>query len=209
MTFSLQILSDPRVAQHVRQRKYLKRNIFYRFLTGRYLTTIENLVRRTDAMTICDVGCGEGFVIMRLLHSFRGRVDGCDIDPLVLWLAGRLNSGCNLFHGDISALPIKDRSYDLVICTEVLEHLDSVNQALREARRIARRYCLFSVPQTPFYQLSNLLIGANWSRWGEDGDHRNRWTKEQFLSLLRPFFHVVETARSFPWLFVLTKVADR
>ena len=38
--------------------------------------------------------------------------------------------------GSVEALPVEDASFDLVLCTQVLEHCDDPAQAVRELRRV-------------------------------------------------------------------------
>jgi SAM-dependent methyltransferase len=40
--------------------------------------------------------------------------------------------------GPVEALPVDDASFDLVLCTQVLEHCDDPAQAVRELRRVTR-----------------------------------------------------------------------
>lgn len=42
--------------------------------------------------------------------------------------------------------PIADDTFDAVICTEVLEHLNEFHRAFSELMRVAKRYVLISVP---------------------------------------------------------------
>lgn len=37
-------------------------------------------------------------------------------------------------------MPFQDRSFDIVICTEVLEHLEKPDAALKELIRIAKKF---------------------------------------------------------------------
>ena len=39
-------------------------------------------------------------------------------------------------HGSVEALPVPDASFDLVLCTQVLEHTTDPQQAVRELRRV-------------------------------------------------------------------------
>jgi SAM-dependent methyltransferase len=39
-------------------------------------------------------------------------------------------------HGSVEALPVPDGSFDLVLCTQVLEHTTDPQQAIRELRRV-------------------------------------------------------------------------
>jgi SAM-dependent methyltransferase len=40
--------------------------------------------------------------------------------------------------GTVEALPVDDGSFDVVLCTQVLEHCDDPDQAVRELRRVTR-----------------------------------------------------------------------
>jgi SAM-dependent methyltransferase len=40
--------------------------------------------------------------------------------------------------GTVEALPVEDASFDVVLCTQVLEHCDDPAQAVRELRRVTR-----------------------------------------------------------------------
>jgi SAM-dependent methyltransferase len=41
-------------------------------------------------------------------------------------------------HGTIEAIPAEDASFDMVICTQVLEHCDDPAQGVRELRRVVK-----------------------------------------------------------------------
>jgi len=86
--------------------------------------------------------------------------------------------------GDATALPFPDRSFDTVICTEVLEHIpgDGLQRACAELARVTRGRLLVTVP---FEQ--DLAVGA--TRCGRCGTvnppwgHVNRFTRDALLAL--------------------------
>lgn len=41
-------------------------------------------------------------------------------------------------HGSLEAIPVEDASFDVVLCTQVLEHCDDPAAAVRELRRVTR-----------------------------------------------------------------------
>ena len=51
--------------------------------------------------------------------------------------------------GDAESLPFRDKSFDTVVLGDVLEHLDDPLRAVAEARRVARRRVVATVPSYP------------------------------------------------------------
>lgn len=91
--------------------------------------------------SILDAGCGNG-VITNALH-LRYRVTGLDLSPAALEYVQAPKVTAS-----VTAIPFPDRSFDLVMCNEVLEHLSDADlaQALSELKRCASGYLLLSVP---------------------------------------------------------------
>ena len=70
---------------------------------------------------------------------------GCGPKPYYPFFAGRASEyvGVDIvdnpvaeLRGSVEALPVADASFDLVLCTQVLEHCDDPAQAVRELRRV-------------------------------------------------------------------------
>ncbi|MBS1868991.1 MAG: class I SAM-dependent methyltransferase [Actinobacteria bacterium] len=92
--------------------------------------------------TVLDVGCGDGRLTNRLVARHE-RVVGVDIAAEAL-----RHVAAETHVAPVTALPFEDRAFELVLCTEVLEHLDDEQLAcaLRELSRVASRFVLVSVP---------------------------------------------------------------
>jgi len=121
----------------------------YRWLnTSKQLTELEqkrieitvSLIPQ-DAQTILDVGCGDGRITNVLCRKYK--VIGLDHSM----------SSLKGVHGTLTCasstdIPFLDDSFDLVLCSEVLEHLpDEVYEStLKELERVAKKYILISVP---------------------------------------------------------------
>lgn len=65
--------------------------------------------------------------------------------------------------GDITNIPIDSKSFDLVACFEVLEHLryEEAVIALNEVARVANRYAVLSLPDASWY----FCFGINMPRY--------------------------------------------
>ncbi len=94
-----------------------------------------------DARAVVDVGCGNGFITNRIRNPV---VIGVDTS------AGLLRSlRCHAVAGSAEALPLKEGSADVVILSEVLEHLatESLQRLVNEIRRLRPRRLIISVPE--------------------------------------------------------------
>jgi SAM-dependent methyltransferase len=152
---------------------------------------------------ILEVGCGEGIVLATLAARLPGtRLDGLELDETALEEARARCPRATLVRGDACAVPFEDRSFDLVVCLEVLEHLPEPARALRELRRVARAGCLLSVPHEPFFRLGNLLRGKNVARLGDPTDHLQHWGGREFATFCGRELAVRVRTSAFPWLIV-------
>jgi arsenite methyltransferase len=92
---------------------------------------------------LLDAGCGPGFYCVELAEEVgpEGSVVGVDGSPAMLELArsrcaGREN--VDLRHGEVTALPAEDASFDGAICVQVLEYVADATAALAELYRAVR-----------------------------------------------------------------------
>jgi ubiquinone/menaquinone biosynthesis C-methylase UbiE len=91
-----------------------------------------------DGDRVFDCGCGMGFYLMAMGTLRRLDLVGLDGDAERLAWARREQVPAALLSGDIQALPFPDGSFDKVLMTEVLEHVQDDALALREIYRVLR-----------------------------------------------------------------------
>lgn len=113
---------------------------------------------------IIDVGCGDGFYLY-LLSNLPIKLDlvGFDYDQTVLTNA-RKNLGSKkikLVSGTATEMPFQNNSFNKAIMTEVLEHIDDDQKALKEVYRmlIPKGILLLTVPS---YHFPFLWDPINW-----------------------------------------------
>lgn len=188
--------------------KYNNPNPIQQYFIKRFLVTVASIVKQTEPMNLIDIGCSEGFVIRYLQNLWPGiQCYGIDIDFEALKRGQYIHRGVQIQKASIYNIPFKAEAFDIVLCLEVLEHLDEPEKALRDLRRVTRRYCLFSVPNEPLFRVANFLRGKSISRLGNDIDHVNHWNKKNFTKLLQETGFVINKIKMpFPWLVVLTEV---
>ena len=98
---------------------------------------------------------------------------------------------------DLSGLP---GGYDLVICAEVLEHLEHPERALDQIVSLHPSRVILTVPHEPWFMLSNLAMGKNITRLGNDIEHCNHFTVGSFRRLLSTRFSLTDVTTSYPWI---------
>lgn len=126
---------------------------------------------------VLDVGCGNGAYVDALLPE--RDVIGVDWATLPVWK----QHPSRFVVGLADALPFVDASFDTASCFETLEHLPDPARALAELRRVARSNVILTVPNCEVSpgQRSSGLIYHHWI----DPTHRNFWSHDEFLALVR------------------------
>ncbi len=95
-----------------------------------------------DVKTILDVGCGDGSLTNYLIDE-QYSLMAFDRSQIAL-----SHVKTKRILGNICTISFKDNSFDMVICSQVLEHLpnDTLQKAVSELSRIASKYLIISVP---------------------------------------------------------------
>lgn len=185
--------------------KYQNDNPLQRALIRRYVATLHDMfIEAGPVSSVLDVGVGEGFVSGYLSEQLPTiRFTGVDMSASDIALLRAKFPRIEAHQGsayDLGGLP---QGYDLVLCAEVLEHLDSPARALDEMLARRPRRLLLTVPHEPFFMLSNLARGKNVTRFGNDLDHKNHWGPAAFRALLETRLSVLRLATSYPWLLAM------
>ncbi|WP_271554438.1 class I SAM-dependent methyltransferase [Bradyrhizobium sp. CCBAU 45394] len=94
-----------------------------------------------DARSILDAGCGNGAITNHLPAD--RHIEGCDISKAAL-----AHVRCPTKIADLTNLPFGDGEFDLVLATDVLEHIPDTSyaRALSELFRVSSRWILVAVP---------------------------------------------------------------
>jgi SAM-dependent methyltransferase len=106
---------------------------------------VEKIIADVVGESVCDVGCGTGYLIERIQQARAGGVKlFVGVDFVVPKSA---NAGIELIEAPIEALPFADGAFDTVVCTHVIEHILDYAKAISELRRIARQRLIIVVPR--------------------------------------------------------------
>ena len=140
-----------------------------RRLLGRMIAT---LPLPTDS-SVLDIGSSTGTNLRLLKQVGFSNVQGLDFsEEAVRWCAEKQLGIVK--RGDICALPFEDECIDMVLATDIIEHVEDDGLALREIRRVLRPggYVLITVPA--FEEI--------WGLQDEVAHHKRRYRKEMLVS---------------------------
>lgn len=188
-------------------KKHISKNYFQKKLIDNFYGKLIDSVTNLNVNKILDVGCGEGFTLSMLKKKCIGKnIKGIDYSVDAINIGKNLFPDIDLCVGNIYKLPYKSNSFDLVMCLEVLEHLENPDKALEEIIRISKKYCLFSVPNEPIFKLANFFRGKNISRWGNDIEHINHWSSSDFINFVeKRRLKILIKKNPFPWTIILAE----
>ena len=165
----------------------------------------KNIGNKISFNSALDIGCsGNSFLYFLDNVKHNSFLDLAD-NPLKQYLCNNntMNEGKNqTFHpinGDICSLPYRDKSFDLVIILDVLEHIKEDIHAIEEINRIlkANGYLIVTVPhKMKYYSKQDKLIG-----------HYRRYNIKQLNDILRKYnLKIVKTFGVYGQLFRITEI---
>lgn len=187
--------------------KHINSNPIQKKLIDNFYNQVYRLLKPLKLNSILDVGCGEGITLSKFEQEGIGKkLYGIDYSDDALTIGKKIYPHLNLKRGDIYDIKEGDASFDLVMATEVLEHLDDPQKALKELIRVSKKYVMLSVPNEPFFIGANLLRGKYLKGFGNHPEHINHWTLLSFRKFLQKNgLKIVKQKHPFAWTLILAE----
>ncbi len=143
-----------------------------------------------SGLEVLDAGCGVGYGTEMIARAGASRVVGIDLAPEAIAAASERAGEVAAFEvGDVRDLPFDEGSFDLVVCFEVLEHLEDPEPAITALKGVLREAGLLIVssPNRGVYPPGN-------------PHHLHEFTLEELRDALTTRFANVVLMRQHPWL---------
>lgn len=129
--------------------QFNSKDVWVRTKVFERLKAILNCIKELSSnrsFLILDLGCADGWFLEKLdENGFAPRYVGIDFSIQNLRKASIKKNGSWVL-GDVTNLPFRTNSFDLVICSEVIEHLLDPEKCITESERIVRFYAIFTTP---------------------------------------------------------------
>lgn len=118
-----------------------------------YRWKIINKLLDANSETLLDIGCNDLFFYSKLKNKYK------------ITLADYFPKNNIIRKEDIQNLSFKDKSFDIVLCQQVLEHTPNPPKAISELKRVAKKQLIISVPNEPFFTFYRFLIWEKEHLW--------------------------------------------
>lgn len=146
---------------------------------------------------ILDLGCGEGGMISAILNKFpQKEIIGVDISPRRIELLKKKFPKNKFLCEDINKTSIKSNEFDLIICTQVIEHVENDKKLIEEIYRILKRkgkLYITSVIKNPWA----IYKYRNNNKFVLDPTHEKEYSSEkEFISRFEENFRLIKIKKN-------------
>ena len=107
--------------------------------------------------TVLEVGCGKGYLAKKISQKKGKKITAVDIviEPDLK----KQNPKIKFKTANIELLPFRNKSFDTVISTHTLEHVQDLFQSISELRRVTKKRLIIIVPkERPYKYTFNLHL---------------------------------------------------
>jgi SAM-dependent methyltransferase len=156
------------------------------------LTVDFNEIPIRAGMRFFDAGCGGGRHLCEAFRTFGVDVVGADLNwgdlcktRAILSLLEREQAGRWIVaRADVTRLPFSDGCFDVVVCSEVLEHITDSNTAVAELLRVLKPWGDLVITVPRFFP-ERICWALSKAYHSEQGGHVRIYKKEELLTLLK------------------------
>lgn len=127
-----------------------------------------NLIAKLNFKDCLDAGCAQLYLLQDVVRRHGVAGYGCDISDQVIASNRKLAPACDFITLDLSCeVWPQGHQFDLVICSEVLEHIPDWQAALSNLARMSRKYLLITVPSGEVRHIDR-LVGHHYHFQGQE-----------------------------------------
>lgn len=154
----------------------------------------KRLTVQMEYKTILDIGTGSGFKLIKFFKEYD--TTGIEIEPTLSWLK-------NKYPDRIWKSPDElQGEYDVVICSDVIEHIQYPDKFLEKINQLSFKVAVFSTPDR-----STMYSGQNFGP-PLNPAHIREWNMDEFFCFVGKYFRIINQLKYLPntQVIVCTKI---
>jgi len=121
---------------------------------------------------VLDAGCGSGSLLKELRLKNHIKLYGIDFSDAAINISRREIPSGEFVVGNITNMPFKNEYFDVLICCELLEHIENPNAAINECYRVLKKNSIL-----------HISIPTSWGIYSKR--HKKGYSSESILKLLK------------------------
>lgn len=128
---------------------------YIKWRISRVTPVVEKLdtIKKLRGQKVLEIGCGYGS-LLSILNKKGAIVTGTEIDKKSIDVAKKfLNKNIKIFHTIGEKLPFKNKSFDMVILFDAIEHVGNPKKTIDESIRVLKNNGILYCEFTPYYSI--------------------------------------------------------
>lgn len=188
--------------------KYRNKNRIHTCALDGFHRCLYRILNNIKPQRLMDFGCGEGLLWERLARhgQLPSQIVGVDLRAEAIEEARRRFPDWEFACRPLEELVEAGDRFDVVLASQVLEHLNEPDAAAAALCRLSSRWVVLTVPWEPYFRLCNLARGRDIRRWGNHPEHVQWWSRRSFSAFAERHMEVTTLSSSFPFLIVVGRV---
>jgi 2-polyprenyl-3-methyl-5-hydroxy-6-metoxy-1,4-benzoquinol methylase len=183
---------------HYRQISKTSFKLYNAYNAARYQIVIQHVlanINPNNPLTILDLGCGDGvllFLLQKYLNGNQTKIYGVDLDRAAIETAKIKLPKAEIHRASVYQTNFPPNMFDVIISSDVIEHLQTPSKMLREIKRIGKKNATIVI-STPIKRTQRPL----------DPMHVYEYFPDEFKAILTKYFRQVTIHYSHEALFYL------
>jgi SAM-dependent methyltransferase len=138
-------------------------------------------MRNESFRSVIDVGCGSAYKLVNMFGGYN--TTGIEVEPTFTWLKTNYPEKNWLLFNDVRPETLQA---DLVICSDVIEHVANPDELLQFLQRIDARCYVLSTPER------DAVAGKNDYGPPENTAHYREWNAQEFRNYASQWFNITD-----------------
>lgn len=145
--------------KNLQEEMYESKHPLVRYGHNKRANEVVEMVRKVNPKRVLEIGCGEGFLLEKLSKVCDAELFGAEISKERIAKAKEKGFPCTIEECDVVSLPFEDNFFDLVIGSEIFEHVKDYKEVIKEIKRVVNGSVVVSFPNELILTLGRLCTG--------------------------------------------------